>query len=48
MADILKAACIRRLLHDFKEVLERPLPFVTACPLDDDLYVWHGNGKQEW
>jgi hypothetical protein len=26
------------------QVLEHPIPNVSALPLDDDLFTWHGNG----
>jgi ubiquitin-protein ligase len=30
-------------VRDLKEVLENPLPDVLALPLNDNLYLWHGN-----
>ena len=37
----------RRLLKDFDEVQKNEIPTVgvTAAPLDDNLFVWHGNLK---
>lgn len=26
------------------QVLENPLPNVVACPLEEDIFTWHGNG----
>ena len=36
---------LNRLVHDFKEVLRNPIKNVAALPLEDDLFVWHGNGE---
>ena len=31
----------------YLQVLEQPLPNVTALPNEDDLFVWHGNVRGE-
>ncbi len=38
---------IKRLQKDLKELKDSTLPLVgvSACPLDDNMYVWHGNIK---
>jgi hypothetical protein len=41
---LLRYAAIKRLLLDLKEVLHNPLPDVTALPLQDNLFLWHGSG----
>lgn len=41
--DLLQAVATRRLQQDLKDVLANPLPDVVAQPLEDDLFVWHGN-----
>jgi hypothetical protein len=43
--DLKKGISVLRLQSDLKEVLTNPIPNVAALPLEDDLYVWHGNGK---
>ncbi|GAB4817481.1 hypothetical protein N2152v2_004527 [Parachlorella kessleri] len=39
----MKQVAIKRLLHDLKEVLENPLEDAVALPLEDNLFLWHGN-----
>eukprot|EP01025_Chloroclados_australasicus_P014109 TRINITY_DN1659_c0_g1_i2.p1 TRINITY_DN1659_c0_g1~~TRINITY_DN1659_c0_g1_i2.p1 ORF type:complete len:1082 (+),score=76.95 TRINITY_DN1659_c0_g1_i2:206-3247(+) len=39
----LKIAAIKRLLHDLQEVLEEKLPNIVARPMEENLFVWHGN-----
>jgi len=34
---------IRRLLKDLHEIHSHPVPFVHAEPIDDNLFLWHGN-----
>lgn len=34
---------IRRLLKDLQEIHRHPVPFVHAEPIDDNLFLWHGN-----
>jgi len=34
---------IQRLLRDYKEVMQNPLPTITARPLEDNLFEWHCN-----
>lgn len=34
---------LRRLLHDLKQEVQHPRPNVVARPLEDNLFVWHGN-----
>jgi len=36
---------MRRLQRDYKELIEakEPLVGVSAKPLPDDMYTWHGN-----
>jgi ubiquitin-protein ligase len=29
------------------QVLEQPLPNVTALPQEEDIFTWHGNGRGE-
>ena len=36
-------SALRRILRDLKEVRSNPLPDVVAEPLEDNLFVWHGN-----
>lgn len=31
-------------LSCWPQVQEHPVPNVSALPLDDDIFVWHGNG----
>ena len=40
-----KTNAVRRLMKDLKEIKNCDIPTVgvAACPLDDDLFVWHGN-----
>eukprot|EP01026_Neomeris_dumetosa_P035059 TRINITY_DN2804_c0_g1_i3.p1 TRINITY_DN2804_c0_g1~~TRINITY_DN2804_c0_g1_i3.p1 ORF type:complete len:977 (+),score=62.34 TRINITY_DN2804_c0_g1_i3:158-2932(+) len=38
-----RAMASKRLLRDLKEVLEEPLPNISARPLEDNLFLWHGN-----
>jgi len=45
--NIQKGLSVHRLLCDLKEVLTNPIPNVAALPLEDDLYVWHGNVRSE-
>jgi hypothetical protein len=33
----------RRLLRDFKELAANPLLSVTAAPLENNIFEWHGN-----
>ena len=42
-----KALSLKRLLHDYEEIKNQivPIPGVSAFPLDDDMYEWHGNIK---
>ena len=42
-----KSFSLQRLMHDYNEITKQvvPLPGVSALPLDDDFYVWHGNVK---
>jgi ubiquitin-protein ligase len=39
----LKHTAITRLIADWREVLENPLPFISAQPLDDNFFEWHCN-----
>ena len=34
-------------MHDYKEIQSQinPIGGVSACPLDDNFYKWHGNIK---
>ena len=38
---------LQRLTHDYNEITKQiiPIPGVSALPLDDDFYEWHGNVK---
>ena len=42
-----KSFSLQRLTHDYNEITKQviPIPGVSACPLDDDFYEWHGNVK---
>ena len=42
-----KSFSLQRLMHDYNEIThqEFPLPGVSALPLDNDFYEWHGNVK---
>jgi ubiquitin-protein ligase len=33
----------RRLMRDWDEIKQNPLPTVTAAPLENNLFVWHAN-----
>ena len=43
MATLTRDLAVCRLLRDFKHVLEHPEINVVARPLEDNLFVWHGN-----
>ena len=42
-----KSFSLQRLMHDYKEITDQkiPIPGVSALPLDDNFYEWHGNVK---
>jgi ubiquitin-protein ligase len=42
-----KSFSLQRLTHDYEEITKQkiPIPGVSALPLDDDFYEWHGNVK---
>ena len=42
-----KSFSLQRLMHDYKEITHQdvPIPGVSALPLDNDFYEWHGNVK---
>ena len=42
-----KSFSLQRLMHDYEEIKKQvvPIPGVSAVPLDDDFYEWHGNIK---
>ena len=42
-----KSLSLKRLLHDYEEIKNQivPIPGVSAFPLDDNMYEWHGNIK---
>lgn len=42
-----KSFSLQRLMHDYKEIKNQviPIPGVSAAPLDDNFYEWHGNVK---
>ena len=42
-----KSFSLKRLIHDYNEIThqEVPIPGVSAVPLGEDLYEWHGNIK---
>ena len=42
-----KSFSLQRLTHDYNEITKQkiPIPGVSALPLNDDLYEWHGNVK---
>ena len=48
-AALVKNKCLylKRLEHDYNEIKNQiiPIPGVSACPLDDNFYEWHGNIK---
>lgn len=39
----LESAAKRRLLRDYKEIVNNPLTTVVAAPLDNDIFEWHCN-----
>lgn len=41
--DLTRIAGLKRLTRDLLEVLCNPLENVVALPLNDNLYIWHGN-----
>ncbi len=42
-----KSFSLQRLMHDYNEIKNQinPIGGVSACPLDDNFYEWHGNIK---
>ena len=42
-----KSFSLQRLMHDYDEITKQtiPIPGVSALPLDDNFYEWHGNVK---
>ena len=42
-----KSFSLQRLMHDYNEITHQqvPIPGVSALPLDNDFYEWHGNVK---
>ena len=42
-----KSFSLQRLMHDLNEIKNQinPIEGVSACPLDDNFYEWHGNVK---
>ena len=42
-----KTLSLKRLLHDYEQIKNQvvPIPGVSALPLNDDMYEWHGNIK---
>ena len=42
-----KSFSLQRLTHDYNEITKQavPIPGVSAIPLDDNFYEWHGNVK---
>ena len=42
-----KSFSLQRLTHDYKEIKDQkiPIPYVSAVPLDDDMYEWHATSK---
>ena len=42
-----KTLSLKRLLHDYEEIKNQviPIPGVSALPIDDKMYEWHGNIK---
>ena len=42
-----KTLSLKRLLHDYEEIKNQiiPIPGVSALPLGDNMYEWHGNIK---
>jgi len=47
LLDKSKSFSLQRLMHDYKEIKNQkiPIPGVSAIPLDDNIYEWHGNVK---
>lgn len=44
MTEQQKKTAVKRLMYDYKEILEHPLPSVTARPVkDENLFLWHAN-----
>ena len=42
-----KSFSLQRLMHDYDEITKQTIPIqgVSALPLDDNFYEWHGNVK---
>jgi ubiquitin-protein ligase len=40
---VARAAALKRLMRDLQELQRSPLPTVSAAPLEEDLFEWHGN-----
>ena len=42
-----KSFSLQRLMHDYNEITKQevPIPGVSALPLDNNFYEWHGNVK---
>jgi hypothetical protein len=36
-------SAMRSLMYDLKQIEMHPLPFVSAHPLEGDMFIWHGN-----
>jgi ubiquitin-protein ligase len=47
LLDKRKIFSLQRLMHDYKEIKDQkiPIPGVSAVPLDNTMYEWHGNVK---
>ena len=47
LLDLKKTFSLQRLMHDYKEIKDQPIPLfgVSAVPIKDNMYEWHGNIK---
>lgn len=43
MQNFMKAAALKRLVYDLREVIQNPFENVVARPVADNLFMWHGN-----
>ncbi|KAJ5071803.1 leucine rich repeat family protein [Anaeramoeba ignava] len=38
-----ESTAVKRLMKDLKEMNEHPVPYISAQPLGDNLFIWHAN-----
>ena len=41
----MKQMAIKRLIKDLKELQDNPLPFISASPLENNIFIWHANSS---